>query len=95
MSDEKLIIDASLPRWDVEIAEHRLVHAAPDRTWRAARDLDLLTVHTPKCGERRFHHAQREERRIHRTRRCRTTGCRLLIGGTLGTTSATAYRPLD
>jgi len=47
MSNDKLIIDASLPRWDVEIAEHRLVHAAPDRTWRAARDLDLLTVHTP------------------------------------------------
>ena len=45
--DEKLIIDESLPMWDVEIAEHRLVHADPEATWRAARDLDLLAVHTP------------------------------------------------
>ena len=43
----KLIIDESLPTWDVELAEHRLVHAAPEVTWRAARDLDLLKVRTP------------------------------------------------
>lgn len=45
--NDKLIIDASLPSWDVEIAEHVLVHATPELTWRAARDLDLMTVHTP------------------------------------------------
>jgi hypothetical protein len=44
---DKLIIDDYLPSWDVEIAEHRLVHAPPEVTWRAARDLDLLTVRTP------------------------------------------------
>ena len=43
----KLIIDECLPAWDVELAEHRLVHAPVEATWRAARDLDLLTVHTP------------------------------------------------
>jgi hypothetical protein len=44
---EKLIIDTALPNWDVEIAEHLLVPAEPEITWRAARDLNLMTVHTP------------------------------------------------
>lgn len=43
----KLIIDDALPSWDVEIAEHRLVHAPAEVTWRAARDLDLVKVRTP------------------------------------------------
>ncbi|HET9139925.1 hypothetical protein [Actinophytocola sp.] len=44
---EKLIIDTALPSWDVEIAEHLLVHAEPELTWGVARDLNLVTVHTP------------------------------------------------
>jgi hypothetical protein len=42
-----LIIEQSLPRADVEIAEHRIVDASPDRTFSAARSLDFLTVRTP------------------------------------------------
>jgi hypothetical protein len=47
MNADKLIIDVSLPSWDVEIAEHRLVHATPEDTWRAVMDLNLMAVHTP------------------------------------------------
>lgn len=47
MTAETLIIDDCLPTWDVEIAAHELVAAPPEATWRAARDLDLLSVHTP------------------------------------------------
>jgi hypothetical protein len=47
MNTDKLIIDASLPSWDVEIAEHRLVHATPEVTWQAILDLNLMAVHTP------------------------------------------------
>lgn len=44
---EELIIDDCLPTWDVEIAAHEIVAVPPEVTWRAARDLDLLGVHTP------------------------------------------------
>jgi hypothetical protein len=42
-----MIIDEYLPRYDTAIAEHIVVDADPDATWRTARDLDLLRVHTP------------------------------------------------
>jgi hypothetical protein len=42
-----MIIDEYLPRYDTAIAEHIVVDADPDTTWRTARDLDLLRVHTP------------------------------------------------
>lgn len=42
-----MIIDEYLPRYDTAIAEHIVVDTDPDTTWRTARDMDLLTVHTP------------------------------------------------
>jgi hypothetical protein len=42
-----MIIDEYLPRYDTVIAEHIVVDADPGTAWRAARDLDLLRVHTP------------------------------------------------
>ena len=42
-----LIIDAVMPTFDVGIAEHKIVRAEPSVTFRAARELDVLSVHTP------------------------------------------------
>jgi hypothetical protein len=42
-----LIIDAAMPTFDVSIAEHIIVRADPATTFRAARELDFLTVRTP------------------------------------------------
>ncbi len=39
----KTIIDEQLPRYDVTLAAHRVVAAAPPTTLRAARELDFLT----------------------------------------------------
>jgi len=47
MDAEKMIIETQLPRYDVAIAEHRLVDATPAATFAAARELDFLTVRTP------------------------------------------------
>ncbi|MEV8438728.1 hypothetical protein AB0425_15240 [Actinosynnema sp. NPDC051121] len=47
MTAEKLVLDDCLTTWDVEIAAHDVVAAPPEVTWRVARDLDLLGVHTP------------------------------------------------
>ena len=47
MSYDKMIIDEQLPRYDVVLAEHRVVDADPRTTLAAARDLDFLTIHTP------------------------------------------------
>jgi hypothetical protein len=44
---DELIIDALLPRWDAQLAEHAIVHAPPAATYRAARELDFVTIHTP------------------------------------------------
>jgi hypothetical protein len=43
----EVIIDEYLPQYETAIAEHIVVNAGPDTTWRVARDLDLLRVHTP------------------------------------------------
>jgi hypothetical protein len=42
-----MIIDDQLPLYDVAVAEHLVVEADPLTTWRAARELDFLSVHTP------------------------------------------------
>jgi hypothetical protein len=42
-----LVVDEVMPRFDVSIAEHVIVRAAPSVTFRAALDLDFLRVHTP------------------------------------------------
>lgn len=44
---ESLIIDAVMPEYDVSIAEHIIVRAGTEATFRAARGLDFLSVHTP------------------------------------------------
>lgn len=44
---QKMIIDERLPRYDVALAEHLVVEADPLTTWRAARELDFMRVHTP------------------------------------------------
>jgi hypothetical protein len=44
---EGMVIDSAMPSCDVAIAEHILVRADPATTYRAARGLDLLTVHSP------------------------------------------------
>lgn len=46
-AEDKMIIDAQLPRYDVVLAAHRLVDASPAATFAAARELDFLTVRTP------------------------------------------------
>ena len=45
-TDKKLILDSLMPDYDVALAEHVVVSADPATTWRAARELDLLTVHS-------------------------------------------------
>src|SRR5262245_46525472 len=47
MSTEPMIIDQQLPTYEVVLAAHRIVAADPETTWRAARELDFMTVHTP------------------------------------------------
>ena len=44
---DELINDALLPRWVAQLAEHAIVHAPPAATYRAARELDFVTIHTP------------------------------------------------
>lgn len=44
---DPLIIDGAMPEFDVSIAEHIIVRAAPATTFRAACDLDFLRVRTP------------------------------------------------
>jgi len=47
MDAQKMIIDEQLPRYDVVLAEHRVVDADATSTLAAARDLDFMTVRTP------------------------------------------------
>jgi hypothetical protein len=47
VSSKPMILDEQLPLFDVVIAEHLVVGADPETTWRAARELDFLSVHTP------------------------------------------------
>jgi hypothetical protein len=42
-----MLIESAMPTYDVVIAEHLVVAAAPPATFTAARELDLLTVRTP------------------------------------------------
>jgi hypothetical protein len=42
-----MLIDQFMSRYDVSIAEHTIVLREQAATFRAARDLDLMTVHTP------------------------------------------------
>jgi hypothetical protein len=42
-----LLIDALMPRCDADLAEHTIVHAPAAATYRAARELDFVTIHTP------------------------------------------------
>lgn len=42
-----LLIDSAMPAHDAAIAEHVVVAAGPATTFAAARELDLLTVHSP------------------------------------------------
>lgn len=44
---DALLIDAAMPTYDAVIAEHIVVSADPATTFAAARELDLLTVHSP------------------------------------------------
>ena len=45
--ETSLIIDAVMPVFDASIAEHVIVRADPAGTFRVARELDFLSVHTP------------------------------------------------
>jgi hypothetical protein len=47
MTTETMIIDERMPRYDVVCRAHQVVSADPETTWRAARELDFMTVHTP------------------------------------------------
>jgi hypothetical protein len=47
MAAQPLIIDSVMPTFEVSISAHALVRADASTTYRAARDLDFLTVHTP------------------------------------------------
>ena len=44
---ESMLIDQFMPRWDVTIAAHTIVRRDPATTFRAAVDLDFMSVHTP------------------------------------------------
>jgi hypothetical protein len=44
---EGMVIDSAMPSYDVAIVEHILVRTDPATTYRAARGLDLLRVHSP------------------------------------------------
>lgn len=47
MRTGRMLIESAMPTYDVVIAEHLVVAAAPPATFTAARELDLLTVRTP------------------------------------------------
>jgi hypothetical protein len=47
MATARMTIDEQMPAYDVAIAVHRVADADPETTFRAARDLDFLTVRTP------------------------------------------------
>jgi hypothetical protein len=42
-----MLLDDAMPTYDVTLAAHVVVHADPERTFAAARDLDFLRVRTP------------------------------------------------
>ena len=42
-----MLLDEAMATYDVTLAEHVVVHADPERTFAAARDLDFLRVRTP------------------------------------------------
>jgi hypothetical protein len=42
-----MILDEQLPAFDVAIAAHLVVDALPASTWRATRELDFMSVHSP------------------------------------------------
>ena len=42
-----LLIDTFMPSFDATVAEHVIVRRDPSTTFRAARELDFLSVHTP------------------------------------------------
>jgi hypothetical protein len=42
-----MLLDRYLPRYTATVTEHTVVDADVATTWRAQRELDLLTVHTP------------------------------------------------
>src|SRR5829696_7159953 len=42
-----MLVDQFMSRYDVTIAEHAIVHRDRDLTFRAACDLDFMTVRTP------------------------------------------------
>jgi len=42
-----LLIDSFMPSCDVTIAEHVIVRRDPSTTFRSARELDFLSIHTP------------------------------------------------
>ena len=42
-----MLIDEFMPRYDVTLAEHVIVQSGVAATFRAAADLDFMTVHTP------------------------------------------------
>jgi hypothetical protein len=44
---DALLLDDVMPRWDVTIAEHLVVRTDTETAFRAARELDFLTVRTP------------------------------------------------
>lgn len=45
-----LLVDSMMPNFDTAIAEHIIVRSDTATTFAAARDLDLLTVHSPLLG---------------------------------------------
>ncbi len=47
MTADRMIIDEQLPVYDAVLAEHLVVAADTATTFAAAKDLDLLTVHSP------------------------------------------------
>ena len=47
LNAEPLLIDTFMPTFDASIAEHVIVWTDPADTFRAARELDFMTVRTP------------------------------------------------
>lgn len=47
MDSQKMIIDELMPDYDVVLVQHLLVSADPATTFKAAKDLDFLTIRTP------------------------------------------------
>ncbi|MFI6959979.1 hypothetical protein ACIBJI_41755 [Nocardia sp. NPDC050408] len=44
---DRMLIESAVPTFDTMIAEHLVVHAGPETTFAAARNVDFLTVRTP------------------------------------------------